>query len=167
MKSLVIKKTVMAALFAALTFIATYFVIPFPIASGYINLGDCFVLLGGLILGPYGFLSAAIGSTLCDILLGFIMYAPATFIIKGCMALIIYFIAGKKYSLLRHIIAAVLCEALMICGYFVYECFALKLGLSALASVPYNCIQGLVGASASIIIYTILKKTGLPDKIRL
>lgn len=167
MKSLTLKKIVMASLFAAITFIATYFVIPFPITSGYVNLGDCFVLLSGLFLGPYGFLSSAIGSTLCDILLGFVIYCPATFVLKGSMAIIMYFIAGKKYSLLRLILAAVLCESIMVCGYFLYECFAMGIGLSAFASVPYNCIQGVVCAVSSIVIYTILNKTGLPNKIRL
>ncbi len=162
-----IKKTVLAALFAALTFVATYFVIPFPIASGYVNLGDCFVLLGGILLGPYGFFAAAIGSAICDILLGFIIYAPCTFILKGLMALIIYFIVGKKYSLLRHILSSILCEAVMVCGYFLYECFVMGIGLSAAVSIPYNCLQGVICVVASVIIYTVLNKSGITKRIRL
>ena len=47
-----IKKLVLAALMAALTYVATSIVqIPSPM-QGYVNLGDCIVLLSGWILGP-------------------------------------------------------------------------------------------------------------------
>ena len=46
-----IKKLVLAALMAALTYVATSIVqIPSPM-QGYVNLGDCIVLLSGWILG--------------------------------------------------------------------------------------------------------------------
>lgn len=167
MNKISLRKTVMAALFAAITFVATYFAIPLPISFGYVNLGDCFVLLGGLLLGPYGFFSAALGSILGDILLGFIVYAPATFILKGSMALIMYFIAGKKYSLIKLILAAVLSECIMVIGYFIYECFVIGLGVSAIANIPYNCFQGVVCATAAIILYSVFEKSGLKRKLQL
>ena len=87
-----VKKLVIAALIAALACVATIIIkIPSPL-KGYINLGDCIVLLAGWILSPaYAFLSAGIGSALADIFSGYVIYAPATFIIKGVMALIAYF----------------------------------------------------------------------------
>ena len=50
------KRIVMAALLTALTCVATMVVkIPSPL-KGYLNLGDCVVLLSGWMLGPvYGF----------------------------------------------------------------------------------------------------------------
>ena len=42
-----IKKICISALFAALTFVAT-FVVQIPAPFGYVNLGDCFVLLCGV-----------------------------------------------------------------------------------------------------------------------
>ena len=51
--------------------------------GGCINLGDGFVLLAGLFLGPiYGTAAAAVGSLLCDLLAGYTMYAPGTAVIK-------------------------------------------------------------------------------------
>ncbi len=48
-----IRKMVLAALMAALTYVATMVVqIPSPM-QGFVNLGDCFVLLSGWILGPW------------------------------------------------------------------------------------------------------------------
>ena len=50
-----IKKLVLAALMAALTYVATSIVqIPSPM-QGYVNLGDCAVLMSAWVLGPlYG-----------------------------------------------------------------------------------------------------------------
>ena len=65
-----IRKLVLAALLAALVCVATMVVqIPSPM-QGYVNLGDCFVLLSGWLLGPwYGFAAGGIGSMLADIFL--------------------------------------------------------------------------------------------------
>ena len=86
------KQIVMAALVAALACVATMIIkIPSPL-NGYINLGDCVVLAAGWMLSPiYGFLSAGLGSALADLLSGYATYAPATFIIKGLMAIIAFY----------------------------------------------------------------------------
>ena len=59
------KQLVMAALMASLACVATMIIkIPTPL-KGYVNLGDCVVLLCGSMLSPvYAFLAAAIGSAL-------------------------------------------------------------------------------------------------------
>ena len=92
-----LKKLVMAALFAALTTVMTMVIrIPSPM-SGYVNLGDCAVLLSAWILGPgLGCAAAGIGSMLAD-LLGYPLYAPGTLVVKGLMALA----AGLLFRRLR------------------------------------------------------------------
>ncbi len=115
------QKIVMAAMLAALVCVATMIVkIPSPL-KGYLNLGDCVVLLSGWILSPvYGFLAAGIGSALADLFSGYVTYAPATFLIKGIMALIAYF--GFAWfqkglpALPSRIISGVLAEAFMVLG---------------------------------------------------
>ena len=74
-----IKKLVLAALMAALTYVATSIVqIPSPM-QGFVNLGDCIVLLSGWILGPWwGAAAGGIGSMLVDLLGGYGHYAPAS-----------------------------------------------------------------------------------------
>ena len=93
------RKIVLAALLASLTCVTTMLIkVPSPL-KGYVNLGDCVVLLSGWILSPlYGFFAAGIGSALADIFSGYVIYAPATFVIKGAMALIAYFIHKKSAS---------------------------------------------------------------------
>lgn len=82
-----IKKLVTAALLAAMTCVATMIIkIPTP-TFGYIHLGDGFVLLCGVVLGPLpGALAAGIGSMFSDIFSGYVTWAPATFIIKALTA---------------------------------------------------------------------------------
>ena len=55
-----VRKLVLSALMAALVYVATSIIqIPSPV-NGYVNLGDCFVLLSGWLLGPwYGAAAAA------------------------------------------------------------------------------------------------------------
>ena len=67
-----VRKLVLSALMAALVYVATSIIqIPSPV-NGYVNLGDCFVLLAGWVLGPvYGSLAAGIGSALADMFTGY------------------------------------------------------------------------------------------------
>ena len=92
-----ILKLVIAAMFASLVCVATMVIkIPTP-TNGYVNLGDCIVLLSGWLLGPvYGIAAAAIGSMLADLFAGYPVYAAATFVIKGTVALIAWLILGRK-----------------------------------------------------------------------
>ena len=84
-----VRKLVLSALMAALVYVATSIIqIPSPV-NGYVNLGDCFVLLSGWLLGPwYGAAAAGIGSMLVDLLSGYGHYVPGTLIIKGLDALV-------------------------------------------------------------------------------
>ena len=86
------KKMVMAALMAALACIMTMIIkVPSPL-KGYVNLGDCIVLVAGWMFSPtYGVLAAGIGSAMADVFSGYLLYAPATFVIKGLMALTAYY----------------------------------------------------------------------------
>ena len=72
MKQTKLRTLILAAMFAALTCVATMIIhIPSPI-GGYFNLGDCMVLLSAFVLGPvwgtaaprWPTSSAAISSTL-------------------------------------------------------------------------------------------------------
>ena len=103
------RKLVYAALFAALTCVMTMIVkIPVPATGGYVNLGDCVVLLAGWVLGPmYGGAAAGLGSMLADLVSGYPLYAPGTFVIKACMAVCAWAVfraaAGEKRGLAARI----------------------------------------------------------------
>ncbi len=152
-------KFITAALFVAIVCVATYVVqIPMPATGGYVNLGDCFVLTAGIILGPvYGAVAAGLGSALTDLLAGYPQYAPATFIIKALMAACFYFVVkvlSGKHSFAAKIIGGVASEAIMVIGYFGYEAVILKYGIGAAGSILGNVIQGVVGIAAAAALCT-------------
>ena len=157
------KKIVMAALMAALACVATMIIkVPSPL-KGYLNLGDCVVLAAGWMLSPiYGFLAAGLGSALADLFSGYVVYAPATFLIKGCMALIAYFgfrLLHKKVSdLPSRIISGTAAEMLMILGYFVFEGCMYGFGPSVV-NIPANAVQGIAGLIIGIILTKVFVKS--------
>jgi len=157
-----IKKIVMAALLAALACVATMIIkIPSPL-KGYLNLGDCIVLVAGWMLSPtYGFLAAGLGSALADLFSGYVTYIPATFLIKGLMALIAFYgfklLHGKLGSLSSRVISGILAEILMILGYFVFEGFLYGFP-AAVVNIPANGIQGLAGLIIGIILSKVFEK---------
>ena len=156
------KKIVLSALFAALCCLATMIIkIPSPL-SGYINLGDCIVLMTGYLLSPmYAFISAGLGSALADLFSGYVTYAPATFIIKGLMALIAYFgfkwLHGKLGELPSRIISGALAEIFMILGYLVFESFLYGFIPSAV-NIPANAVQGIAGLIIGCVLMKVFGK---------
>ena len=158
-----IRKIVFSALLAALACVATMIIkIPSPL-KGYVNLGDCIVLLSGWMLSPaYGFLAAGIGSALADLFSGYALYAPATFVIKGLMALVAFFgfkLLGKKFgSLASAIISGVASEIVMILGYFVFEGFLYGF-VPSLVNIPPNGVQGVAGIIIGVLLLKVFEKS--------
>lgn len=156
------KKIVVASLMAALACVATMAIkIPSPL-KGYLNLGDCIVLSAGWMLSPsYGFLAAGLGSALADILSGYIAYAPATFIIKGLMALIAFYgfnlLHKKLRALPSRIISGAAAEIAMILGYFIFEGFLYGF-VPSLVNIPANGVQGIAGLVIGILLMKIFEK---------
>lgn len=148
-------KLVLTAVFAALIYVATIVIqIPIPATGGYINLGDAIVLLGAFVLGPvYGAAAAGIGSALADILSGYVIYAPGTFIIKATMAVCAALIYRTLKFKTKTPIAAIVGEIIMVGGYFIYESIFLSYGLGAAAAIPGNSIQAIAGAVAGVLLF--------------
>lgn len=156
------QKIVLSALLAALAFAATLIIkIPSPF-KGYINLGDCVVLTAGWILSPlYGFLAAGIGSMIADIYLGYMTYAPVTFVIKGLMAVLAHYIFKGLYKktgdLWGSVISGLCAEVLMVLGYFVFEGFLYGF-IPSLVNIPLNGFQGIAGLITGVLLVNVLKK---------
>ena len=164
-----IRKLVLAALLAALVCVATMVVqIPSPM-QGYVNLGDCFVLLSGWLLGPwYGFAAGGIGSMLADIFLGYAHYAPGTLVIKAldamAAALIVKALGRKPYA---YVVGGVVGELIMVAGYFGYACLLLGKGIGAAASIPGNLVQGAMGLVIGLVLFVLLKRSKALDMLEL
>ena len=130
-----------------------------------------------------GALAAGIGSMLSDLFSGYMVWVPATFIIKALTALAAGVLFRKSSRLLsgskaastvRVVLGGILGEALMVFGYFVFE-----IGLNAAsnggftsaavaggitysaAGVPANIVQGVTGIVIACILLPILSQ--IPD----
>lgn len=157
-----LRKLVFSALFAALCCGATLALrFPTPI-GGYIHAGDAVVLLAAFTLGPvWGAFAAGLGSFLADIISGFALYAPASFVIKALVALTASAVLNckliKNTSLLA-VFAGVLAELIMVGGYLFYDAVVLRYGLAALGDIPLNLIQAVFGVIAGAALFKALHK---------
>ena len=165
MRSEHLKKLVLASLFAALSCVATMVIqIPSPM-NGYVNLGDCVVLLSGWLLGPvYGFAAAAVGSALADLFSGYAHYAVGTFVIKGVMAVVASLLAAAVKETTGHItpariVSGVAAEVVMVLGYFAFASLWLGKGLAAASSIPGNIVQGVFGIIAATLLAAALERS--------
>lgn len=146
MRDQAIKRLALGGVLAAVIVLLTTLVsVPMPGGFGYINLGDMGVLLAGALLGGFwGALCAGAASALSDVLLGYAVYAPATFVIKGLTALLAGVLIGGRESKLRKLYFYP-CAMIVPIGYFLYECM-LYGQAAALPNVAFNALQGLIGA---------------------
>ena len=159
------RNVVISALLAALVCVATMLIkVPSPL-KGYLNLGDGIVLLCGWLLSPvYGFLAAGIGSALADLFAGYVIYVPATFVIKGLMAVVAYY--GVRWlskgigNLPASVIAGIVAEIVMVLGYYIFEGFLYGFAES-LVNIPANAVQGVAGIILGTTLNKVFQKTNL------
>jgi uncharacterized membrane protein len=72
------------SIFTALVFVATVIIrVPIAATGGYFNFGDSVIYVAALLFGPLvGGLAGGIGASIADIIGGYLIFAPGTFIIK-------------------------------------------------------------------------------------
>ena len=172
------KRLALASLFCAFCCIGTMIHVPAGPTLGYVHLGDAFVLLSGILLGPVtGGLAAAIGSALADLINGYAIWIPGTFIIKGLCAVIcglffnkFWIHSNKKNHKKLHgtiILSGFIAECVMILGYFAYEILLLVLSsggdssigvavTTSLLNVPFNVLQAIAAIILTLLLVPIL-----------
>ena len=159
-------KLVRAALMTAIVLALTLIVIPIPMSQGYINLGDAGVYAAAAAVGGiWGVVAAALGSALADVILGsFAIYAPATFLIKGLAALFALIILKRAKGGWR-LLGLVGCGVFIAGGYLAFETlFVSGSFAAALANLPFNLVQAVVGASLGYVLIALMEKLHLGTK---
>ncbi len=158
------KKLAFCALFAALACVSTC-VIVIPLPYGYANIGDVFVLMAGWCLGGiYGAMAGAVGSALADIVSGYAIYAPVTFLIKGLtatLAWLIYTVCKKGVTkpaldFIPRMLSAIVAEICMVAGYFLFECILYGFA-GGVATLLGNGLQGAICVIGATALFTALK----------
>ncbi|MFH0749006.1 MAG: ECF transporter S component [Candidatus Bathyarchaeota archaeon] len=145
---------------SAVVCVATFLIqIPNPATMGYINVGDAMVFTSALLFGPtVGFFCGGIGSALADLIGGYSLFAPITFVVKGVEGALVGLISnGKDWR--RDVIAVIIGGVEMISGYFLAETFILGFGaLAALTEVPGNFFQILTGCLISVPLSLVVRR---------
>ncbi|WP_373601054.1 ECF transporter S component [Paraclostridium bifermentans] len=154
------------SLLIALVFVATRFInIRLPIASngGLVHLGNAMLFISAIVFGKKkGALAGAFGMGLFDLLSEWAIWAPFTFIVRGVMGYIIGKISwsnGKRGNdVLTNILAIVVSGVWMIFGYYITEVILYGNYIQALASIPGNITQIVIGTLIGVPVAKILKK---------
>ena len=142
------EKLVMTAMMMCIIAVTTlFFKIPIPFANGYVHLGDAMIFMAVSILGmKNGAIAAATGSAMGDVLGGFGIWAPWTFVIKGAMAVIMgLFLQTSSKKAVNRIIGMGLSGMWMTAGYFVAEGLIYGNWTVALIGAPWNVGQFVTG----------------------
>ncbi len=163
-------KIILTGLMMAMVVVATMMIaIPTPFTSGYIHLGDAMIFLSVLILGwRYGAVAAGAGSALADILLGYMIWAPWTLVIKGAMGVVMglfllramkkpgrYLLGVPVYQLIGMVLAGCfMAVGYCIAGWLIYGNF-----IAAVLGIPLNILQFSIGMVLATILAAALYKT--------
>ncbi|MCI9627593.1 MAG: TIGR04002 family protein [Clostridia bacterium] len=161
------KNLVLAALFAALTFVLTayFFHVPVGVNGGYIHFGDSMIYLAASILPlPYAMAAGAIGAGLSDLMSGGAMWVVPTVIIKALMAAMF---SAKQDKVLGKRNTLALIPAALIClvGYYLAESIIMGNFLVGLPSAPLTLIQSAGSSALYVLLALAFDKAKLKQKI--
>ncbi len=165
------KSLVQVSLMAAIVFLAAY-IIHVPTAGGVIHLGDCMVFVAAALLGKRkGAAASAIGMALFDLMSGYAIWAPFSFVIKGVMAYVAAIIIEKNTSnsVKTQILAFLVSSVWMVTAYYFSQVLigTLLTGefvsssaafVYALKDVPTNIFQVVSGVVISIPLIKAIEK---------
>lgn len=149
------------ALLAIMTALATIMTIviqiPYPGTSGYFNLGDTMVMLGGLLLGPIGgFFAGGVGSALADVITGWAFYAPITLVVKGFEGMAVGFFGSRVRGLSKinrmDVLGVIVGAVIMLSGYFIAQVFLYGLPAATGELVTVNLSQVAIGGTVTLLI---------------
>lgn len=157
-----IKTIVYTSLAIAMVALLT-FAIKIPAGNGYVNFGDIFIFTTAALIGKRtALIAGGVGSALSDILSSYVIYSPATLVIKGLEGFVCGLIIRKstngKISIVSLVIGGAIGALVMVAGYFFYELIIFGLG-TAVSDIVGNLIQGSVSVVVTVPLVLALNNT--------
>ncbi len=170
MKNDKVKTLTYMALMAALALVATILIrIPVPATQGYVHFGDTILFLSVMILGKKnGAIAGALGQALADVLGGYAVFAPVTFVAKLLMGVLIgvaleMLVKNKNERHFRFIAGGiamvVLSCAAMVGSYYIAESVMYGSFVIPLVEIPANIVQFSVSAVLAGLVGAVLAKS--------
>ncbi len=146
-----VKSLTITAIFIALTYVFTAMVnVRLPIAAngGLIHLGNIPLFIGAILFGKRtGFLAGGVGMALFDLLSGWTIWAPCTFITVGLMGFLLGWISERHRRFSWYALGIGLACVIKLVGYFLADVLIYHSVLVALNSIPGNLIQVSLAAA--------------------
>lgn len=158
------KDMVETALLTALVFVATRFInLPIGANGGLIHLGSAMLVIVSVVFGKEkGAIAGSVGMTIFDLLSGWAVWAPFTFVIRAVMGYLLGVIAYSNNkngeNIYFNIFAVILSGIWMIAGYYVTEVILYGNWLAPVASIPGDITQIVMALIIGIPMSKILKK---------
>lgn len=138
----------------ALTFVATGFInIRLPIAAngGLVHLGNVPLFLAAIIYGKRtGALAGSFGMALFDVMGGWLLWAPFTFVTVGLMGYAVGAITEKHHGFKWNVLAIAVACVIKIVGYYIAEVFIYGNLVAPVLSIPGNLVQ--IGVAAVLVL---------------
>ncbi|MFA5528800.1 MAG: ECF transporter S component [Peptostreptococcales bacterium] len=154
------QKLTLGAVCVAIVFICTYIIqikLPLPGQGGLVHAGNIAMFSICLILGKwYGATAGAFGMAIFDLISGWAIWAPGTFVIRFVSGYVIGHIAhingenGKNKLL--NLIGLSLGSVIIIIGYYLYEVMLYRNWFVPLSSIPGDITQCVLGAIVAMIL---------------
>lgn len=169
MRNTRILNVTLAAMFAALTFVFTMFVnVRLPIAAngGLIHLGNVPLFIGAILFGKrIGAFAGGVGMALFDLLSGWTLWAPFTFVIVGAMGYAVGAVSEKRQKLYWYALSMAVACVIKVVGYYIAEWIIYGNFFAPLSSVPGNLVQ--VGAAIIIVLPVIVPLKSAASRLHL
>lgn len=150
----------LVAVLIALTVVLTKVVqIPIPASQGYWNLSDAATSFAGFAFGPFvGFAAGGVGTAIADLLSGpYAIWAPISLLAHGLEGAVIGFLVLRSRRL-PNLIFAYAAGAIVMVVIYLLGGAVLKGFEAALAEVPFNALQGVVGGVVGIPLYLAVRR---------
>lgn len=157
-----VKGLTICAMCIALTYVATAFInirLPIQANGGLVHLGNVPLFVAAVIFGKKtGCIAGAVGMGLFDLLSGWVMWAPFTFVIVGLMGLVVGLITENRNGFGWCVLAFVAALAIKLAGYYIAEGIIYGNWIAPATSIPGNVVQIVCGAVIAFPIIEVLKR---------
>lgn len=145
----------MSAVFAAATTIGTM-VVTIPVGPGVFNVGEIVIYTAAFLFGGVvGGLAGGVGAAAADVILGFGMWAPITFVVKGLEGFVVGQLAGPSAK--SKAIAVALGAPFMIVGYFIAAYFLVGGPYAIFNELPMDILQASIGFAVAYPLSAVLE----------
>ena len=159
-----LRTLVLAALFAAIIFVFTAYILHIPFLTGYIHFGDTFIYLAACLLPtPYAVAAAAIGAGLSD-LLTFPIWVGPTILIKSLTVLCFTSKTGRIVCK-RNIAGLVLAFFVSVVGYYIATGLLFQDWLIPMVRIGTDIVPPLVCAVIFLALGRILDQMNIKSLI--